>query len=441
MNRTQEFDAMMEELNRPVPGLEATVDRAFRKRQRVTAGWVLRPAATLAACLAIFVLLVNFSAPVAYACSQIPVLRDLAAAVTFSPSLSDAVENEYVQSLNLAKTEKEITAEIAYLIVDQKQVNIFYRLDSDEHDQLLATPVVRDPQTRQRLSVIVSQTGMTAEKEDLHCLTVDFVEDSVPDSMIVELLVYTPDMIPDSDGYLVALDFLLEFDPNFTASGKIIPVNRQVLLEGQTITVTDIEIYPTHLRVNIEEDANNTVLLKDLDFYIETDWGMRFEAVADGITATGSTDSPGMISYRADSTYFHQADRLNLVITGATWLRKDMETTYVNLKTGETGPLPEGVSFHEARREGNGWTVSFRADMQKENTMHQLFRSPYYDAQGNMKEFNQWATILGERDQNSQITYFLEQLYLTDYPYEEVWLSPQYSHRWVSEDLIVIHVQ
>lgn len=439
MNRTQEFAAMMEELNRPVPGLETTVDRALRKRHRVTANRFLQSGATLAACLAVFILLVNLSAPVAYACSQIPVLRDLAAAVTFSPSLSDAVENEYVQPMNLSRTEKGITAEIAYLIVDQKQVNIFYRLDSGEYDRLLATPTVRDAATRHRLSAIISQSSITSEKEVLRCLTVDFTEDAVPESMIVELYVYTPDMIPDSEGYLVSLDFLLEFDPQFTATGRIIPVNRQVLLEDQTITVTDIEIYPTHLRVNIEEDANNTAWLKDLDFYIETDWGMRFEAVADGITATGRDDA--LTSYRADSTYFHQADRLNLVITGATWLRKDMETTYVNLKTGETGPLPEGVSFHEARREGNGWTVSFRADMQKENAMHQIFRSPYYDAQGNMKEFNQWATILGERDQNSQITYFLEQLYLTDYPYEEVWLNPYYSHRWVSEDLIVIHVQ
>ncbi len=38
----------------------------------------------------LFVLLVNFSAPIAYACSQVPILRELAEAVTFSPSVGIA---------------------------------------------------------------------------------------------------------------------------------------------------------------------------------------------------------------------------------------------------------------------------------------------------------------------------------------------------------------
>ena len=143
MNRKNEFEAMIEELNQPAPGLEATLDRAYKRKRKRTTQMIVRPLAGLAACFAVFVLLVNFCAPVAYACSLVPGLRELAAAVTFSRSLTDAVENEYVQPMDLSQTDNDITAEVAYLIVDQKQVNVFYRLDSDKYEKLYADPDVR----------------------------------------------------------------------------------------------------------------------------------------------------------------------------------------------------------------------------------------------------------------------------------------------------------
>ena len=34
MNRKNEFEAMIEELNQPAPGLEATLDRAYKKKRK-----------------------------------------------------------------------------------------------------------------------------------------------------------------------------------------------------------------------------------------------------------------------------------------------------------------------------------------------------------------------------------------------------------------------
>ncbi|MBQ7801253.1 MAG: hypothetical protein IJ375_02895, partial [Oscillospiraceae bacterium] len=47
------------------------------------------------------------------------------------------------------------------------------------------------------------------------------------------------DDIYEEPSYLAEFEFLLEFDPKFTASGKIFPVNQTVILEGQAITITD----------------------------------------------------------------------------------------------------------------------------------------------------------------------------------------------------------
>jgi hypothetical protein len=459
MNRKNEFEAMIDALNQPAPGLETTVDRAFKKKRKRTTQMIVRPLAGLAACFAVFVLLVNFCAPVAYACSQIPGLRELAAAVTFSRSLTDAVENEYVQPMDLSQTDNDITAEVAYLIVDQKQVNVFYRLDSDKYESLDADPEVLNSDGVRPASCGYSSTGFGAENGELRCLSIDFVDDNVPGSLRVKLDVYTngvrhenvaPEQAVDdiySDDpyeepdYLAHFDFLLEFDPKFTATGKVFPVNQTVILEGQAITITDIEVYPTHMRVDIAESADNTAWLKSLDFYIETDWGMKFDPVSNGITATGSTESPSMVSYRADSTYFYEADNLKLVITGAQWLRKDMETTYLNLVTGEHGDLPEGASFDSARKNGDGWIVKFRAEKAEDTPMHQLFGHLFYDADENEYEINQWSTMYGDPDEEGNITYFYNEFPLLHFTGEEVWLTPHFSHNWVADDQIVIIIQ
>ena len=459
MNRKNEFEAMIEELNQPAPGLETTLDRAYKKKRKRTTQMIVRPMAGLAACFAIFVLLVNFCAPVAYACSQIPGLRELAEAVTFSRSLTDAVENEYVQPMDLSQTDNDITAEVAYLIVDQKQVNVFYRLDSKKYESLEADPEVLNADGVRPASCGYSSTGFGAENGELRCLSIDFVDDNVPDSLRIKLDVYTNgirdehvapeqavgDIYSDDPyeepDYLAHFDFLLEFDPKFTATGKVFPVNQTVILEGQAITITDIEVYPTHMRVDIEESPNNTAWLKSLDFYIETDWGMKFDPVSNGITATGSTESPSMVSYRADSTYFYEADHLKLVITGAQWLRKDMKTTYLNLVTGEHGEIPEGSEFVSATKQGSGWVVRFKAALDEDGPMYQLFGHLFYDAAGNEYEINQWSSTYGDFDEDGNATFFYDEFPLKNYPYDEVWLSPQYSHYWTAEDQIVIIIQ
>lgn len=458
MNRKKELEAMIMELNQPSPGLETTLDRAYKKKRKHVTKLIAHPLAGLAACFAVFVLLVNFCAPVAYACSQVPGLRELAAAVTFSPSLTDAVENEYVQLMDLSGTDNDITAEVAYLIVDQKQVNIFYRLDSKIYESLEADPEVLNAEGVRPESCSYHSTGFGAQNGELRCLNIDFVNGNVPDSLHVKLDVYTngiqnehaapeqpvEDIYSEAKfetpSYIASFDFLLEFDPRFTAAGKVFPVNQTVILEGQAITITDVEVYPTHMRVDIKESSENTAWMKGLEFYIETDWGMKFDAASSGIISTGSADSPSMVSYRADSSYFYEANHLKLVITGARWLRKDMQTTYLNLVTGEHGELPEGSAFSSVRKHGTGWIVTFQADLKEDGPMYQLFGHEFFDAEGNKYEINQWSSMYGDEDEDGNISYFYDEFPLLNYPFDEVWLSPLYSHDWAAQEPICVTI-
>ena len=82
-NLTESIDTSEEIVGRAVDRrLEGTLDRAVARKKRKNL--VFKPLIGFAASFALFVILVNFSTTVADACSGIPVLRELAEAVTFS---------------------------------------------------------------------------------------------------------------------------------------------------------------------------------------------------------------------------------------------------------------------------------------------------------------------------------------------------------------------
>ena len=442
MNRKLEYEELLQELDKPMPALEHTLERAYAKKKRRSR--IVSSLASVAATFALFVLLVNFCAPVAYACSKVPILCDLAEAVTFSRSLSDAVENEYVQHLDLTRTDGDITVSVEYLIVDRKQVNVFFRLDSEVYSNLGldvdVSPVRPVPDNYFKCSYGLNDWNVP--NGDLQSLTVDFEKENVPDKLLLKLKVYElfKEHGMEEPEYLAQFKLLLNFDPTFTETGKQFDINRTVELDGQKITLTEIEVYPSQLRVNVSDDNENTAWLTQLYFYIETENGMKLDMISNGSSIMESTEYPTKTSFCADSSYFYEAKQLKIVITGAEFLRKDMEKTYVNLKTGETGPLPEGVTFHSATKEKGGWLVSFEAKLRKENVFHQVIRSKYYDAEGKEYKINTKSSTSGDKNADGEVTSFIVKMPLKGYYKDEVWMSPAYSHVWTAEEPVEIMV-
>lgn len=50
-------------------------------------------------------------------------------------------------------------------------------------------------------------------------------------------------------------------------------MNRTFALDGQTFTLQEAEIYPTHLRLTLTADPDNTAWLAGLDLYLENEHG------------------------------------------------------------------------------------------------------------------------------------------------------------------------
>ncbi len=435
MNRNEEYFDLVKELEETTPDLRASVRKARSKRSRIA--FVYRPLAGLAACFALFVLLVNFSAPVAFACSQVPFLHELAEAVTFSKSLSNAVDHDYVQPMNLVQENNGVTAKIEYVIVDQKQVHVFYRLDSENYEAMYVTPQIMNKDGTDKEPCTWTTPINDVPNEDLRLITLDYIEQEIPNSLRVMIYAYHDQHnSSEKEQPIAEFNFLLEFDSNRIAEAKIYPIHQTVVMDGQTVTISEIQVYPTHLRVNIEDAAQNTAWLQMLDFYIETEKG-RFDAASGGIVATGKADSKSLTSYRADSIYFYEAKEIRLVITGARWLSKDMEKIRIDLENGEAECLPDGVILMPPDAENSRSPVMVHVRWDGSKQQHILLSMVYYDANGTKCQTSTAVGNCSEHDGNC----WYEWLTLEDYPYDQIWICPSYSHGWQAEEPITIHVQ
>lgn len=452
MNRNKEYEALVKDLYKVPPQLEGTLQRARAREERRKKRWKVfgLPAGSLAACFLGFMLLVNLFPPFAKACGGVPLLRELAQAVAWSPSLSAAVENDYVQPIETSQTQNGITATVHYVIVDRKKVTLFYSLD---YPKSMGEQMYMDYNYGDLHGWSGNVGGFCDHSGELKEVNLDFVERDVPDTLEFTLSVYAPEpetsaQAPVSDAqadyftkpeqavpdYLAEFTFHLEFSPYYTAQGKIVPVNATFSLGEQTMTLKEVELYPTHLRVNLSADPDNTAWLKGMELYLENEHGERFESSINGITATGEPDGEGYGTFWLDSPFFQQGDHLTLYITEAKWLDKDAPEVRLDLAHGTAEHLPEDIRFWKAEKMSGGWLVSFTASMETENRMHSLFDRCFWDEAGNLYDVWQFSSTIGmvdplTGDRLMEDTMFTEEFPLADFYGDVVYLKPTFHYR------------
>ena len=384
MTRQEEYQTLRIELENVPEALENTVERALAREnacRRKRRAWSI-PAGSLAACLALFLVLVNAFPTFAAACEGVPVLGRLAEALQFDRSLRRAVENDYVQHLDLSETQNGITARVEYLIVDQKNVNLFFRLRAEDGRPLQAGYQLDAPGCVSLLTGVGLQAGDT-----LRQLSV-MAEDQLPDTLELTLRAYRESSGGGERGEPAAeFHFTVTYDPTFTAQGETIPAGTDFTLDGQTLTLDRAEVYPTHMRLILREAAENTAALRALDFCLTDDRGNTYDAGAGSILSMGSGE--GERCYLLESPWFLEGKGFTLHIRGAQFLTKGREWVRFDLREGTAQGLPEGVSLEGVQHYGDTWRISFRTDgLPVGGTLHgSLFGSGYRSEDGALQGY------------------------------------------------------
>ena len=406
MDRKQEYDALTQELRQTPPALDGTLDRALeRRRTRRRRLWPLR---SLAAAAAVFVLLVNVSPPFAQACAHIPVLSWLAQAVCFSHSLSSAVEHDWVQKVDQTQSDSCYTLTLEDLIVDQKQIHLFYTLAWEDPSCEYAMVYVDSGRLSPRPSVLSDSVN---GPQDAGHIVLDYREEQVPDRLDLELTVH-----PNGDGPPAArFRFQVTLDPALTAAGQIRPVEQWVELDGQQIYVDRLEIYPTHARLLLEDHPDNTARLTSLLCHLEDETGQRYEREG-SFSSFSDPDNGFLTQLRLASPYFQQPERLTLRITGAAWQEPDKAEVTVDLASGTAAGLPEEIRLTRVDEE-DGRTVLYFQYPAPPALLPQRFSWSCRSPEG------EWQVTEGGSSTNQDTGLETEDLHLIDYPWDQVALT------------------
>lgn len=384
MTRMEEYQALRAEMETAPDAMEAVAERALarettcRKKTRI---WGV-PVGSLAACFALFLLLVNCFPTFVSACEGLPVLGELAEALRFDKSLRRAVENEYVQPLGLSQTENGITARVEYLIVDQKNVNVFFRFYASDGRPLRARYSADTPGC-----VSVMENLDLLEDGTLRRIGI-MATDDLPDTLELTLCAYDGEYGSYEDADLAAeFHFTIEYDPSFTAKGETIPVGASFTLDGQTLLLDRAEIYPTHMRLILREAAENTANLRSLDFCLTDDQGGTYEAGAGSVVSMGTGENENC--YLLESPWFQDGKHFTLHIRGAQFLTKGKEWVRVDLQAKTIEGLPDGAALDEIRLYDDTWQVSVRTDSMPKGTARRasLFGSEYHNEDGTIQGY------------------------------------------------------
>ena len=285
MNRNDEYWALLAELHDAPKELAGTAERALARDRRARRGkWLGIPLASIGGLASAFVLLVNCSLPFALACGRVPGLRELAAAVALSPSLKAAVENGFVQAVGQEQTKNGVTLRLEYLILDSAQINFFYTVSGADYERYHIYPRISGPDGEElEGDSIISGEAVPGELSDLN---VNYAggDEQVPEAI---RLTYEVTAMPGhrteqaaapadqsiwdepEDRWrpqtVATFTFDLELDPELIVPSQIHRLDRWAEVDGQRLLFRELEIDPTHARLAVSPDPENTSWLRGLE--------------------------------------------------------------------------------------------------------------------------------------------------------------------------------
>lgn len=455
-NRTEEYWDLIQELAQPPQKLEGSVQRARKRARRAQLLHKLAtPAAALASAAACFVLMVNAFPTFALACSGIPIVRELTAAVALSPSLSAAVEHEYVQYIGQSQTIDGVTVSLEYAIVDRVEAIFFYSVDGG---RFYTSPGLIDLSGKRIGGYGVSSfRNGRGQQDGLNAVTLDFTDgNDLPDRFTMEMFFIaeeqqelTPPQAaspayaappetsadhrsdewgdPREDPGVLCFTFDVALDKSRLAEPIIVPVNRWMELDGQRFLVDRLQYTPTRTILYLGEDAANTAWLKSLNFWFEDENGTRYDNIDGSISALGSESkgSKSYLTYYFQSFYYNQPKELTLCVGKTGWLDKNAPHVFLDLSSGACSGLPDGVSVGEITRTGKSVAVKFLSPLERQE-FGQLFDYGYWDPEGGRHDFNQLSSGGEWNDQNEQTACY-QKIYLDDCPWDTVELELIYT--------------
>lgn len=384
-----------EELSAVEVRLHARLKRESRWRSTV------RGSLSAVAAAIFFVILVNTSTAFAGAVADLPVLGTLAEFVKFDRSLTNAIQNDYVQEVGLIAWDGDQQLSLPYIISDEKNLVLFFQLPKNielkdgEFAQVILQKMT-NAETGEEIGEgwCSYQSGEMDEDSDgymqvsIHTSDVSFPK-SVNLSVTLERSgtsgpVYYEEVEPgeevESSDPIEAGTFDFHLQLKELTKPKVYEFHENYAVLDQEVTLEQIKVYPTGTEVKLNFPEANTAWIKGMNLAIEQNGEVISEGIKNGISASGDQSST---SFFIESNYFAKAKPQELLIRGLRLLDKDKTTVTVDLYQKTITPKIPGTKITNVTFGKTGKAKLELAAKVTDDVGFDLFGSDYSDTAGN----------------------------------------------------------
>ncbi len=369
---------------------------------------VLKTAAMAAAVFLAFVTTINIFPVTACALSSIPVLGDIARAVTVDPSMKECLAHSYVQYVGESQTVDGYHSEVYCMVVDASRISVFFTSDvpsypENEGEAYFTVERITDNEGNE----FSSSWGINeTDTENLYECRVDMGDgEPIPDSLRFRIQYFTAAGYSDE---VASAEYTLYPDKQYSTVVKSYEVNSKVEIMGQIIHIDRLDVYPTQAKLYFRTDEANTALLKDIAITLVDETGRTYPQRSNGTIGTGSGNGD-VLSRWYESPYFGGATTLTAEITAVSFLDKNAQFGTVDYANKTISHLPAGVSVASMILDDND-TLEIALKVPDVITS-QVFSITYRDSKG-----KEYASSSG---------YQWTSVYFAGYPNDEIHLEEE----------------
>ncbi len=362
---------------------------------------------SVAAVALLFILLVNTSAAFAHSIANIPILAQLAEYVRFDKTLTLAIENEYVQEVNLTAWYEDYQLNIPYVLADEKNLILFFQFPEDfpvaKNEWLsIRLKELKDANTGQLMEGFSSSSQSfnpesRQESQGFLKLHVSFGDTAtLPQNIEIKVDVKSqtinnsPELIKagsDSEDsssepeFIHLGSFTYKIKLNEFAEPIHYDFHEEYSILGQIILLEKMSIYPTGTEVQFTFPEENTAWIKGLDLAVQENEDTILQ-VRGGISGYHDEESKWM-SVFIESDYFRQPQGAQkLLIKGVRLLNKEEEYITVDLNSKTITPEIAGLTLDNVEVKGDKANLTFQTEVSSDAHFGML-SFKYKDSQGN----------------------------------------------------------
>lgn len=290
----------------------------------------------LATVVSIFLLLTTFvrvSPAFASMLRDIPGFSGFVELIEGDTTLWRAVNNEFLQPVNLSDSKNGYTLTVDGIIADEGRVVILF---SGVGPNVNKNTEIKDYKLKDENGddLVAAISGFYApdDEGDQVAIMHDTLDIMMGDGNSVPKIIRFETLL---EGQWLAVDIPVDHN-KFKGMKEVIPVNSGFVVGGQQFTVTEAVITPLQVKVHLQTDQRNSKRSNSfIKLALVDEMGRRWESTG----GQGTTDdAESVIIFQ--STYFEKPEKLTLVADGLLLSEKGKKLV-INTKTGETIETPD----------------------------------------------------------------------------------------------------